>query len=289
MLPGYGGNFFNLDGFRDDVELVLGDIRDSELMARLVADQDYVFHCAAQVDYTLSTAEPILDQDINSKGTLVLLEAARKHGPEAKIVFASSRLIYGKIGYIPVDEGHAQRPLNIYGVHKLAAESYLRIYASVYGLDTVTLRIPNPYGPRGQMKHSRYGLLNWLIRQVIDGETIRIFGDGQQKRDYVFIDDVVDAFICAARSAVERGDVYNIGSNAGCSLEEMVETVISAAGNGSKTHVPWPEDYEANETGDYVANTTKIFEATGWSPKVALTEGVRRTYEYYLNHRAHYW
>lgn len=288
MLPLYGGNEFNLEGIRDQVEFVKGDVREKELVDKLVLDKDLIFHFAAQVSYIDSKDQPFLDLDINGRGTLNVLEAMREFNPKARLLFSSSRLVYGKILKTPVSENHPTDPLSIYGIHKLLGEKYCRYYADTFGLDTLSVRIPNPYGPRQQMKHSKYSIVGWFVRQAMEGKEIQIFGDGSQERDYLYVDDIVDAFLALANKG-KSGEVYNIGTHERVRFVDMVDAVLAAVASGSKQHVSWPENYEKNETGNYIADTSKLTELTGWQAKVSLKDGVRQMVEYYKQYKQHYW
>ncbi len=288
MLPLYGGNLFNLNSIRSEIEFVEGDIRDQETVKNLVKDKDIIYNFAAQVSYIDSKDEPFLDLDINGKGHLTVLEAVRQHAPSAKVLFSSSRMVYGKILTVPVKEDHPTDPLSLYGIHKLLGEKYYRYYADTFGLDTVSVRIPNPYGPRQQMKHSKYSIVGWFVRQAMEGKPIQIFGDGSQERDYLYIDDIVDAFLHLTAKG-KSGEVYNIGTHERIRFVDMVEAVLTEVGQGSKNHVPWPKNYEKNETGNYIADTTKIMQATGWSPQILLKDGIAQMVRYYKENRTHYW
>jgi len=288
LLPQYGGNKFNFKGIEDDVQFIEGDIRDSELVRETVKGKDIVYHLAAQVSYLDSKAEPLLDVEINAKGHLNVLEAVKDFSPEARVLFASSRLVYGKIQEVPVKESHPTEPLSLYGIHKLLGEKYFSYYAREFGLNAISVRIPNPYGPRQQMKHAKYSIVGWFVRQAMEGNEIQIFGDGEQERDYLYIDDIVEAFLQLTQKG-EPGEVYNIGTHERVKFGEMVDAVLEAAGSGSKKYVPWPEDYEKNETGDYIADTTKIEAATGWNPEILLKDGISRMVEYYRANKEHYW
>lgn len=288
MLPLYGGNMFNLDTIKDQITFVEGDIRDAELMNKLVQGQDYIYNLAAQVSYIDSKDQPFLDLDINGKGHLTVLEAVRNYAPHANVIFSSSRLVYGKILTLPVKEEHPTDPLSLYGIHKLLGEKYYRYYSETFGIKTISIRIPNPYGPRQQMKHNKYSIVGWFTRQALDNGKITIFGDGAQERDYMYIDDIVDAFLQLSIHG-QSGEVYNIGTDERVRFVDMVDAVLDATGTGSKEHVPWPSNYEKNETGNYVADTSKIESITSWKPTIKLIEGVRRTVEYYRIHRAQYW
>ena len=288
MLPLYGGNEFNLHEVKDKVKFVKGDIRDAKLVKKLVKDKDVIFNLAAQVSYIDSKDQPFLDLDINGNGHLTVLEAVREKAPKAKVVFSSSRLVYGKISTLPVSEEHATNPLSMYGIHKLLGEKYYQYYSDIFDVDTVVVRIPNPYGPRQQMKHSKYSIPGWFMRQAMEGETITVFGDGKQERDYLYVDDIVDAFLLLAVKGVS-GEVYNVGADERVTFIDMVDAVLREVGNGKKEHVAWPKNYEKNETGNYVADTTKIGKLTGWQPKIGLEEGIKRMAEYYKENRKHYW
>jgi len=211
----YGGNRFNLEGIRDQVRFIQGDIRDFDLMRGVAPGYDYIFSLAGQVSYVDSNTDPFLDLDINCKGHLQVLEACRLENPQAKLLFASSRFVYGRIEYNPVDENHPFNCLSIYGIHKLAGEKYYRFYHEAYGLRTVRVRIANPYGPRQQMKHSKYGIVNWFVRLALDGQPLTVFGDGQQRRDYIFNEDVAEGCLALMLIPGTAGQVYNLGTGEG--------------------------------------------------------------------------
>jgi UDP-glucose 4-epimerase len=287
LLPLYGGNVFNTADIKDAITFVEGDVRDEEVLRSVVEGQDIIYSLAAQASYIDSKTQPFLDLDINGRGHLLMCEAVRELAPKAKILFSSSRLVYGKILTLPVREDHPTNPLSLYGIHKLLAEKYYRYYADTFGLDTVSIRIPNPYGPRQQIKHSKYSIVGWFVRQALEDKPITIFGDGSQERDYLYIDDIVQAFLLLTVRG-QKGEVYNIGTDERVRFVDMVDTVIGAVGKGSKKHVPWPEHYEKNETGNYVADTAKIEQHTGWKPRVRLAEGIGAMVDYYRKFGQHY-
>jgi UDP-glucose 4-epimerase len=288
LLEPYGGNTFNIAEIADRVEVVDGNILDQPLVEKLVAGTDYIFHLAGQVGYVDAKDKPFVDLDYNGKGNLILLEAVRMHAPQAHILFSSSRLVYGKILTLPVTEEHPTNPLSLYGIHKLLGEKYYGYYANEYHIQGMSVRIPNPYGPRQQMKHSKYSIVGWFVRQALENKTIEIFGDGSQERDYIYISDIVDALLrVIAKGAA--GEAYNIGSHERMRFVDMVDIVISAAGGGKKKLVPWPADYEKNETGDYVADIAKVTAATGWQPHVNFSDGIQEMVEYYKKNKEHYW
>jgi len=288
MLPLYGGNMFNLHGIEDQVEFVKGDVRDDQLVARVVSEKDLVYHLAAQVSYIDSKDMPFEDLDINGRGHLTMLDAVQKLAPQARFIFSSSRMVYGKIQTVPVSELHPTNPLSLYGIHKLLGEKYGAYYHDTFGLHTVSIRIPNPYGPRQQMKHNKYSIVGWFVRQAMSDNTIEVFGDGMQARDYLYIDDIVDAFLHLSVKG-KPGEVYNIGTDERVRFVDMIDAVLAEVGKGRKKHIPWPKNYEHNETGDYIADTSKIEADTDWKAQVSLKDGVRMMVDYYSKHHRHYW
>jgi len=289
MLPQYGGNPFNLRGIEDQIDFIKGDIRDADIVRKLVKDRDYIFNFAAQVSYVDSNTDPFLDLDINCRGHLILLEACRIERSRAKIVFSSSRFVYGQIESNPVDEKHPFNCLSIYGIHKLAGEKYHRFYHDAYGIDTVCLRIANPYGPRQQMKHSKYGIANWFVRLALDGKPLTIYGDGSQRRDYVYVEDVARAAIAVALTPRISGQIFNIGSGVGTPFLEMAKLIAHQIPGTTIRHVEWPADRYFVETGDYVADLSAITAATRWRPLTSLEQGIAATIAYYQLYRCYYW
>jgi nucleoside-diphosphate-sugar epimerase len=289
MLPMYGGNRFNLQGILDQVQFIQGDIRDLELMRRVVPGYDYIFSLAGQVSYVDSNTDPLLDLDINCKGHLQVLEACRRENPQAKLLFASSRFVYGRVEYNPVDENHPFNCLSIYGIHKLAGEKYYRFYHEAYGLKTMSVRIANPYGPRQQMKHSKYGIVNWFVRLALEGQPLTVFGDGQQRRDYIFNEDLAEGCMALMLSPGTEGQVYNLGTGAGAPFIEMARLVAATVPGTEVRQVEWPQDRYFVETGDYLSDITRITAATGWRPQITLQEGIERTVAYYQKYRHEYW
>jgi nucleoside-diphosphate-sugar epimerase len=289
LLPAFGGNRFNLRDIFDRIVFVKGDIRNLERVKEWVDGADYVFSLAAQVSYVDSNHDPLLDLDINCRGHVNLLLALSQINRRAKVVFTSSRFVYGSIDYNPVDESHPFNCLSIYGIHKLAGEKYYRFYHDAHGLDTVSLRIANPYGPRQQMKHSKYGIVNWFIRLALEGKPLTVFGEGRQKRDYIFVEDVAEGILSAALAPETAGQVYNLGTGVGTPFIDMVRLVGETIPGTDIQHLPWPQDRYFVETGDFIADITKLQAATGWAPQVSLREGIEKTVDYYRQHWKKYW
>jgi nucleoside-diphosphate-sugar epimerase len=289
MLPLYGGNLFNLNGIEDSVEFVHGDIRDEAVVERALDDVDFVFDLAAQVSYVHSNRDPLLDVDINCRGQLVVLEACRRLNTKAKVVFSSSRFVYGTTEYSPVDEGHPTNCRSIYGIHKLTAEKYMQFYHSAYGIDTACVRIANPYGPRQQMKHSSYGIVNWFVRLALDGAPLTIYGEGEQIRDYVYVEDLAKALLATALSEHTSGQIFNVGSGTGTRFREMVELIALHIPGTKILRVPWPAERYFVETGDYISDISRIHAATGWTPDTSFERGIEMTIQYYKEFQEYYW
>jgi UDP-glucose 4-epimerase len=287
LLPDYGGNLFNLDGYQDRVRINIADVR-GHGMEFLVRDQDLLFNLAGQVSHIDSMTDPFTDLEINCRSQLWILEAVRKCNPALKIVYASTRQIYGKPERLPVDETHPLKPTDVNGINKISGELYHLVYHSVYGIRATSLRLTNTYGPRQLIRHDRQGFMGWFLRQVVLGETIRLFGDGQQLRDFDYVDDVVDAFLRAGASPAADGQVFNLGGETPVSLLSLAEQMTAIAGRGAYELVPFPEQRKRIDIGSYHADTRKVRETLGWTPKVPLAEGLRRTITYYQQHKEHY-
>ena len=284
----YGSNMFNLESIRDKVSISITDIRDKEAMKFLVRDQNIIFNLAGQVSHNHSIDDPFLDASINYIGHLNVVENVRKFNPKARILFSGSRLQFGPIERNPVDENHPTRPKTPYAFNKTVAENMYRFYYEVHGIPSVVFRIANPYGSRCQMKHSQYSIVNFFIRQAMENKTLTIFGDGEQLRDYIYVEDLADAFLLASVNDEAKGQLFNVGSGVGTKFKDMVNTVVDVVGNGKVVYVPWPDNYLNVETGDYVTNITKISKTLNWEPSIKLREGIKKTYQFYKHHYDHY-
>jgi UDP-glucose 4-epimerase len=289
MIPDYGGNLFNIAPVRDRVKVNFCDVRDPHAMNYLVQGQDFIFHSAAQVCHIKSLSDPFPDIDINIKGTAVLLEACKHHNKTARIAKLGTRGQYGASARLPVAEDDPMNPKGIYEVSLLAAEKIAQIYNDVHGIPTTLFRLTNIYGPRAQMRHSRFGVANWFIRLAIDGETIKVFGDGRLKRDFVYIDDCVAAILAATISPQAAGQVLNVGDDRPSCFRELAETVVRVAGRGAWEFAPFTAERAAQEPGDFYSDISRIRALTGWSPRTTLDDGVRASLEYYQRHRSEYW
>ena len=280
-LAPYGWNEANIAEIRDKVELIHADVRDRDQLAQAAAGKDLIYHLAAQVGREISMENPELDTDINCFGTLNLCRICSEFDRPVKVVYAGSRGQIGEPVYLPVDEDHPTLPTDVYGINKLAAEKYLLLYGHVHGFPVVSLRLNNVYGPRCQMQHGYYGILNWFIRQVMTGQPIPVYGDGLQTRDYVYIDDVVDAFVRAGIEPAADQQVYFIGSGTETLFLDMVKSVIDHVGGGRYEHVPFPRQRESIDIRKFVVSTKKFRKATGWQPRFDLSAGVEKTVAFY--------
>jgi UDP-glucose 4-epimerase len=289
LIPEYGGNLQNLADFRDQVTLNISDVRDPFSMRQLVDGQDYLFNLAGQTSHMDSMQNPRVDLSINAEAQLSILEACREINPKIRIVFASTRQLYGKPKYLPVDEKHPIEPVDVNGINKWAGEWYHILYQRVYGVPCTVLRLTNTYGPGMRVKDARQTFVGIWIKSLIEGSPFKIFGDGEQRRDFNFVDDVVDAMILAAKRPEAVGQIYNLGSKEVVSLNELAEIIVSAAGEGTFEKIPFPAERKAIDIGDYFSNYGLIESELAWTPQVSLAKGLKKTIDYYTQHKKFYW
>ena len=289
LLPENGGNLANVHGIEDSININIADVRDQHSMQYLIQNQDYLFNLAGQVSHIDSMENPFNDLDINCRAQLSILEACRHYNRDIKLVFASTRQIYGKPEYLPVDERHPLHPVDVNGINKMAGEWYHILYHNVYGIRTCALRLTNTYGPRMLVRHARQTALGWFIRQILDDAELQIYGDGQQTRDYNYVDDVVDALLRAALNPEADGQIFNLGGRRPITHLELIETLINVAQSGSYRLVPFPQDKARIDIGNVYSAYSRIQTTLGWEPTVRLRDGLERTLAYYREHRPHYW
>ncbi len=289
LIPQYGGNLFNIAGYADRLVVNIADVRDEYSMDYLVQGQDILFNLAGQTSHLDSMRDPYTDLEINVRSQLSILEACRKHNPEVKIVYASTRQFYGKPDYLPVDERHPLHPTDVNGINKMAGEWYHLVYHNVYGLRTTSLRLTNTYGPRMRVKDARQTFLGIWLKQVLSNEPILVYGDGLQLRDFNYVDDVVEALLLTARDPRADGQVYNLGSvEPPISLADLAQLLVDIAGAGEFQLIPFPPDRKVIDIGDYYADFSKIQHELGWTPQVAMAEGLRRSLEFYRRYLPQY-
>lgn len=288
LIPQYGGNPFNIHDIKDRVKVNVCDVRDSFAMAYLLQGQDFLFNLAGQTSHLDSMTDPQTDLDINTKAQLSILEACRQHNPEVKIVFASTRQLYGKPSYLPVDEKHPIRPVDVNGIDKLAGELYHLLYNNVHGIRACCLRLTNTYGPGMRVKDARQTFLGIWIRQILEKKPFEVFGDGQQVRDFNYIDDCIDALLLAGANDLVNGNVYNLGSLEVINLKDLAEMIVNLGYGGSFELIPFPPERKAIDIGDYYSDFSSIQHELNWSPRVDLHEGLKKTLSFYNKHLYHY-
>ena len=287
LIPTYGGNLFNIDPIKHLAKVNISDVRDPHSMKYLVAGQDYLFNLAGQTSHLDSMTAPENDLNINVLAQLHILEACRLHNPDLRLVFASTRQIYGKPLQIPVDETHPLNPVDVNGINKLAGEQYHRLYYDVYGIRSTILRLTNTYGPRMRIKDARQTFLGIWIRRLLEGLPLQIYGDGKQVRDYNYVDDVVDALLITALSDNSYGEVYNLGSTEDLSHTETAQ-IMTQLHEGSFEYVPFPPARKSIDIGDYQGSFEKIKNQLGWEPRTSFRDGMGKTIAYYQEHFENY-
>jgi len=287
LIPEYGGNLFNIAGIEEKVRVNISDVRDHHSMKYLVQGQDYLFNLAGQTSHMDSMQAPENDLEINCRAQLSILEACRQHNPGIKIVFASTRQIYGKPDYLPVDEKHLLRPTDVNGINKMAGEWYHILYNNVYGIRACALRLTNTYGPRMRVKDARQTFLGIWVRLLLEGQPFEVWGGGQL-RDFTYVDDAVDAFLLAATREEANGHIFNLGGCEVISLQDLAGTLVAANGRGEFEAREFPADRKRIDIGDYYADDRRIRSELGWEPRVRLAEGLARTLAYYRSHLENY-
>jgi len=288
MIEGYGGNEANVREIRDRVTVDRSDVRDADAMDRLVAGKDVVFHLAAQVSHVMSLSNPYPDIDINIKGTAVVLEACRRRNPSAVVVRSGTRGQYGPAVRLPVSEETPSDPRGIYEISQLSSEMICRTYTRIHGVRTVPLRLTNVYGPRAQMRHSQFGVVNWFVRLALESRPIPIFGSGRILRDFLYVDDCVEALLAAACEPAAVGEIINVGHDRPSTFLEVAETLRELVPGTTIEFTDFTPERRAQEPGDFVSDISKIRRLLGWEPAVSLRDGLARTVAFYRERRADY-
>lgn len=289
FIPEYGGNLFNLEPIKNEVKLNISDVRDEHSMKYLIKDQDYLLNLAGQTSHIDSMNDPYADLEINAKAQLSILEACKRYNPTIKIVFASTRQIYGKPQYLPVDESHPLYPVDVNGINKMAGEWYHIVYNDVYKIRSVVLRLTNTYGPRMRVKDARQTFLGIWIKNVIEGNKISVFGDGKQIRDFNYVDDVVNAILLSAQSDNVNGMIFNLGADDPINLQDTAKLMIEISDKASYELVPFPAERKVIDIGNYYADYKKIKSKLGWQPKESLKDGLKLTIDFYKKYHKYYW
>lgn len=289
MLPGHGANLFNIAPVSNSVTVTFSDVRDANIMGYLVKDQDYLFHLAGHVDHVTSLNDPYPDIDVNIRGTATVMEACRHNNPSIKVIYTGTRGQYGEATSLPVDENAPTMPKALQEISNLTAEKITSMYHQVHGVRSVMLRLTNIYGERGQMRHSRYGVANWFIRQAIDDEEIKVFGTGQIKRDFLYIDDCIDALLMCALCDAAYGEIFNVATGDPLDFVTLARTLVEVAQTGRWVFAEFSPERAAQEPGDFYADIRKIKTMIGWQPNISLHDGLAKAVDYYRLNKAHYW
>lgn len=287
LVPEYGGNLFNVAGMENKVRINISDVRDEHSLRYLVGNQDFLFNLAGQTSHLDSMEDPYTDLEINCRAQLSILESCRKYNPGIRIVFASTRQLYGKPDYLPVDEKHLLRPVDVNGINKMAGEWYHILYSKTHGLRACALRLTNTYGPRMRVKDARQTFLGTWVCSVVQGKPFEVW-EGQQRRDFNYVEDVVDALLTSVLSDSAIGQIFNLGSEQVVSLEELARMLVRLNKGGNYSICSFPAERKRIDIGDYYADFTLIEKALGWRPRVGLEEGLKLTLDYYRDHLKHY-
>jgi UDP-glucose 4-epimerase len=288
LMPEYGGNLHNISGIEDRLKVNISDVRDVHSMRVLVRGCQFLFNLAGQTSHLDSMQDPYTDLEINCRAQLSILETCRLHNPAIRVVFASTRQIYGKPDYLPVDEKHLLRPVDVNGINKMAGEWYHILYNNVYGIRACALRLTNTYGPRMRVKDARQTFVGIWIRLILEGKPFEVW-DGRQKRDFSYVDDAVEALMLAASHEEGCGQVFNVGgAEPPVTLKDLADLLVQVNGGGEYVVREFPDERKRIDIGDYFADDRRIRKAFGWQPRTALAEGLARTIEFYRDHLRHY-
>lgn len=287
LVPEYGGNRRNLAGIASRVRVHLADVRDWPRLPDLIRGQDFLFNLAGQTSHMDSMTDPQTDLDINCRAQLAILEACRQHNPGIRIVFASTRQIYGRPDYLPVDERHPLRPVDVNGINKLAGESFHLLYSRVHGISATALRLTNTIGPRMRVRDARQTFVGVWIRRLVEGQPFEVWG-GEQWRDFTYVDDAVDAFLLAAARPEAVGEIFNLGGPPRVTLARLAELLVELNEGGSFVVRAFPNDRRKIDIGDYYADDRLIRRRLGWRPRVDLRTALGRTLAYYRKELRHY-
>ena len=287
LLPDYGGNLYNVEGIANRLRINISDVRDTHSLRSLVQGKNFLFNLAGQTSHLDSMRNPMPDLEINCQAQLSILETCRVHNPKIKIVFASTRQIYGRPDHLPVAESHPLNPVDVNGINKMAGEKYHLLYNDIYGIPATALRLTNTIGPRMRIKDARQTFVGLWVRQILEGHPISVWG-GQQLRDFTDVEDAVDAFLLAAASPSTNGQVYNLGGSEVVDLESVARLMVQVNGSGQYEIREFPADRRAIDIGDYYGDFSKIRTELGWTPKRTLRETIESTLRYFRGSMAHY-
>lgn len=285
--PRSGGNLHNVREIRDHVQAIINDIRNFEGICSCISNQDVVFNCAAYTSHPNSMKEPLIDIEVNCKGVINLLEAARRFNPDVKIVQVGTSTQVGRMLTPEMDEHHPEFPLDIYSANKCASEKYVLIYGHAYKMRTTVVRLANVFGPRSSIQTPDFGFMNYFVGLALQGKDMIVFGDGSQLRNVMYAGDAVAALIAAAEREQSNGEVCFAVGDKHYRIAELAAAIAENIG-GQVRFAEWPKDREVIEIGDAVIRNEKAKSVLEWSPKVDLAAGLVATKEYFLPRVKHY-
>jgi UDP-glucose 4-epimerase len=288
LVPTHGGDRRNLDGAAGRIDVIEADVGDTGAVRDAAGATEVIFNLAGQVSHVESMARPRFDLEVNTASQVGFLEMLRDAGSNAVVVYTSTRQIFGHPRYLPVDEDHPVSPVDVNGISKWATEQLHLLYREQYGIRASSVRLTNVYGPRQRLRDDLQGFLPIFVRRALSGEPITVFGDGSQERDCLYVDDVIECLLFAARSTEAPGEVFNVGNDERLSLRAIAEAIVGAAGSGSIESVPWPHDRDAIDIGSYYGDSSKAKRLLGWEPRTSFADGIARTVEFYRSHRSQY-
>ena len=288
LVPRHGANRQNLEGAEGPIAIIEADLGDATAARVAVSGAAFVFNLAGQVSHLDSMADPIFDLEVNTRSHVAFLELLREEQPDATIVYTSTRQIFGHPKYLPVDEDHPVSPVDVNGITKYATEQFHLLYGETYGLRASAVRLTNVYGPRQRLRDDFQGFLPIFVRRALADETLLVFGEGEQERDCLYVDDVVECLLLAAVAPDAGGQIFNVGNDERLSLRALAEAVVAAAGSGRVEHAPWPPDRDAIDIGSYFGDSSKAKRLLGWEPRTRFEEGIERTMAFYRAHRSWY-
>lgn len=291
MIPSLGGNEFNIDPIKSSplLKVNISNIYDRESMEHLVKNQDHIFHLASQVSHVLGQTDPFPDIQYNIVGTATLLEACKKNNPQIKIISTGTRGQYGPAMHNPVSEEASLSPLGLHEITKITAEHILLDYHRRHKIKCLLTRLTNIYGPRGQMKSDKYGVVNWFIRQALENQTISLHGGGNYKRDFLFVDDCISDLLQLAEKEEAYGNIYNVGNDAIVSFSEIARIIVEVVGSGKTETTDFTQERKMNEPGDIYLDITKIKKTIAWQPRTPFLEGIQKTVAFYQKYKHHYY
>lgn len=286
--PNSGGNLYNIMDIKKDVELHFHDIMNFDCLVDHIVSEEIIFNCAASTSHPFSMREPWKDLDVNSRAVMNLIEAIRRFNPEVKLVHIGTSTQLGHLKYRPADENHPEFPTDIYSANKSVSEKYVLIYAGAYGIAATVIRLANVFGPRASIHSPEFTFNNYFIGLALQDKNITVYGEGNQLRNVLYVDDAIEALILAALTDKTNGETFFAVSDHHYSIAEIANATVSHIGSGSVKHIPWPDEIKAIEIGDAVISNNKIKKQINWDPTCDLKDGLLKTSYYYKEKLKYY-